>query len=489
MSLIERMRASTDSLTTKVLLGLALIAFVGVGGQGASGVSGGVIATVNGQSISTTEWQDALRAASREKSGAMSDADRDALAATVRDQLITQEVMRQEAEKLGFAVDDTEVKRYIVGIDAFQVEGKFDEKTYKSVLERMGKSRTEFEINVRKMLLLQKLEDFAGRAVVIDENRAKEEWVKENTQMQATFVRLVPDAFVADVVVSDSERDTFASANAAKIKERYDEDFNRLYNLPKRLHLAKILLKADAEGVDRGAVAARAEALRKEIEAGRDFAEAARSESADPSAADGGDIGLVAETALDPAFAQAIAASPTSLPAVVESPVGFTILKVSSVSEAKTTSLEAATPEIATRLLQETKVNEVMQAFGSTLIAAWPAGGLPPDDLLAGHSLKIDITDDFSLAETVIPKLEGNEALLAALLAAKQGEVLPVPFTIKDNVFVVQLSTRVDADPAAFATDGQGVRARMAFTEKLGFLEAWRKDLVARADVEKANTQ
>lgn len=485
MSLIERMRASTDSFTTKLLLGLALIAFVGVGGQSASGVSSGVIATVNGESITTTEWQDALRSASREKDGAMSDAARAELAVTVQDQLVTQEVLRQEADRIGIAVDDAEVKRYIVGIEAFAVEGKFDEKTYETILERMGKSRSDFEIGVRHMLVLQKLEDFAGRAVVVTDLEAQAEWAKEATKLQASFVRLVPDAFVDDVQVSDADRDAYVAANAAKIKERYDEDYNRLYNLPKRYHLAKILFKADAEGVDRSAVKARADALREEIAKGRDFAEAARSESADPSSVDGGDLGFVAESALDPAFAAALAGG-DKLPPVVESPVGFTILQVVAVSEAQTTSLEAATPAIAKRLLQEAKVQEVMKSFAGELIAAWPVGGLPPVDLLLAHGLKVDTSDEFSLADTSLPKLDGDPAILPALFAAKAGEVLPVAFTIKDSVFVVQLSSRTDPDPTQYAADGQGVKARLSFSKKLGFLEAWRKQLVAQAKVERA---
>lgn len=484
MSLIERMRASTDSFTTKLLLGLALIAFVGVGGRSASGVSSGVIATVNGESITTTEWQDALRAASREKDGAMTDAARDELAVTVQDQLVTQEVLRQEADRIGIAVDDAEVKRYIVGIEAFAVDGKFDEKTYENILERMGKSRSDFEIGVRQTLVLQKLEDFVGRAIVVTDLEAQAEWVKEATKLQASFVRLVPDAFVADVPVTDAERDAYVAANAAKIKERYDEDYNRLYNLPKRYHLAKILFKADAEGVDRSAVKARADALREEIAKGRDFAEAARSESADPSSVDGGDLGFIAESALDPAFAAALVGGDT-LPPVVESPVGFTILKVVAVSEAQTTSLEAATPAIATRLLQESKVQDVMKSFAGELIAAWPVGGLPPDDLLFKHGLKVDVSDEFSLADTSLPKLDGDPAILPALFAAKAGEVLPVAFTIKDSVFVVQLSTRTDPDLSQYATEGQGVKARLSFTKKLGFLEAWRKQLVARAKIER----
>ncbi|MBM4391984.1 MAG: SurA N-terminal domain-containing protein, partial [Deltaproteobacteria bacterium] len=199
MSLIERMRSSTDSLLMKVLLFSVVASFVVVGGQSANGRGGSVVATVNGENITTQEWDNLRRAAYRQAGSALDEAKRAEIASGVLDQLIRTEAELQAAEAAGLAVHEDEVKREIIKVEAFHEGGKFSEAKYVKVLEANATDRVDFESQVHKKLLLDKLYDLVTKGAVVTDGEVKEEWRKENTRITLEYVRLVPDAFLPTI--------------------------------------------------------------------------------------------------------------------------------------------------------------------------------------------------------------------------------------------------------------------------------------------------
>jgi parvulin-like peptidyl-prolyl isomerase len=86
---------------------------------------------------------------------------------------------------------------------------------------------------------------------------------------------------------------------------------------------------ADASPAQRDSARTRAESLRQRAAAGEDFANLARENSSDASAAEGGDLGFFGRGRMVPQFEQAaFALQPGQISPVVESPFGFHVIKV-----------------------------------------------------------------------------------------------------------------------------------------------------------------
>lgn len=486
MSVLENLRKGTDSTSIRLLIGVTVAAFIVWGARGASDRSTGAVATVNGSVITNTEFSQIYRRAERMQQGNLDDAGREALRAQVLQYAIQQEALFQEALHLGIAVSDEEVARELVKNQNFQKDGKFDDHTYRTVLKNMGMTPDKFEIELRRTLLVDKLSELAIGAVAVSDGEVHKAWLEQETQLDLSFIRLPDTAFLADIPITDAEREDVIAKNGDELKKRYDASFDRQFNLPKRYTLSTVLIRTDKPDVDKAAARLRAEGLRAAAAApGADFATIATTGSEDISAAAGGNLGEMAADQLDPVVrTQADGLGPGQISPVFETGRGWQFIRLEAVAEAKTVSFDEAKAELATQMFRETKVGEVQKAYAARLIEAWKATGVPPVELAAAKKLSVDSTGPFSSAGGNIPTLGLVPALAAALPTAKPGDVLPLPFTSGPNLFVVQLTSRTEPDAAGFDAAKGMVRARLLLERRRDFVESWRDDVVARADVE-----
>ncbi len=489
MTVIEKLRASTESTSTRFIIIVVAAIFAFAGGSSASGqgCAGGMAATVNGETVSTTEFEKAVRSNYRRAGADLDDEARGRLASSTLDQLIKQQVQLQEARRLGLAVSDAEVARSVRAQEAFQKDGAFDEKTFLEVLARMGFGRTEFEEGQRDYLLLQKLEELAVRGVLVTEAEVRSEWARDNTNVDLTVIRFPPANFYDDIVVSDADRDAYVLANGPAIESKYKADYDRNYNLPKRFHLHTILFRTDLAGADEAAVMAKAESVAKEAQSGAEFSALARRWSEDLSAKDGGDLGILAADSVDPALAAAAeTAGAGKVTAVIKTGRGLQVLRVETIEPARVIPLEEAKLTIAAQLIKDDKVEGVAADYAAKVIAAWTPGGPAPTVLAEARSLAVVTTGSFSLGESSIPSVgDGPDVadLLAAVATAKSGDVLPVAVTIKGIPHAVQVTARTEADAAEYQEGSRMVRGRLEYIRRQTFMAAWVASLEAEATI------
>ena len=138
-----------------IMLGMVML---GLGGYGVTNFSGGVsnVGSVDGRDISVNDYARALRREMRALSAQVGQpvtmemvralgVDR-----AVQARLFADAAFDSEAERLGVAVGDNEVRRRLLSIPAFQgLDGKFDRDAYRLTLEQNGLSESEFETQVR----------------------------------------------------------------------------------------------------------------------------------------------------------------------------------------------------------------------------------------------------------------------------------------------------------------------------------------------------
>lgn len=484
MSLLDTLRQGTDSTATRVLLGLVAVAFiVGIGGSDPQGKSE-IYAVVDGQAVTKSEFDQTMRMAARQSGKNLSDAERNALAGDVLEMLIVQEVLLQQASELNIGVSDGEIARLLKAQPNFQKDGKFDQQTYDHELRERGYSADRFEELQRRDMLLQKVQEIAQAGVTVTEAEVRSAWETRSTGYNLRYVRLPMLAFLDDVPVTDADRDTFIAANKDSIKKRYDEAFERSYNLPKRYTLSEIVLRTDTPGADKAATKAKADEIAAKAASGADFAELARTFSEDLTASSGGNLGQRAPAQLDPVLVTAAdAAGVGKVSPAVETGRGYEIIHVNAIDEAHVVPLEEAEKDIAAAMIREAKVTDLQRAYAAKIVEAWTTTHEVPRDLTEAKKLAVDDTGEFALDSREIPGLGAQPTLSAALAGAKVGDVLPIPFENKGTLFVVSLSNRIDPSPEDYAVQGAAIRGALLAERQRDFFEQWKTALVAEAGV------
>ena len=128
--------------------------------------------------------------------------------------------------------------------------------------------------------------------------------------------------------------------------ERFYELNKEKLVMPLRLRVSHILAATQAEG----------DAIKKELDAGADFAEIARRKSGDGTSTKGGDIGYIQKGQLIPEFEEKVMAmGPGEVSPAFKTQFGYHILKVTERKEPQTQPFEEVRPLIERQLVAEKK--------------------------------------------------------------------------------------------------------------------------------------
>ncbi len=485
MSLLERLRAGTDSTSSRLTIGVvaAIFVFWGIGNN--RGTSTRVLATVNGTPISQSD----LESTWRRLGNNLPKADPEVLQAQIVEMLIQKQVLLQEAERLGIRVSSDEVARRLRKDPRFQKDGKFDEPTMLRVLRMSNETQSSYEAGLRKDLLLERLLAIVDAGVSVPESESRKIWEAQATQLDLTYVRVSPASFLDGIEVTPKERDAWLAANAAKVDEAYKARFERLYNLPKRFTTSSILLRTDLVGADKDKVTAKLEALRAELAGGADFATLARTWSEDLSASEGGSLGVQAANQLDPAVLAACEkAGKGGITEVVATSRGLQILRVEDIQDARVIPQEEVRNDLAVSLIKDERAPARMDSFLAELKAGWTTAGTPPTELLARYNLSAEATGPFPIGQD-IPRLGDAPGLREALTTAKSGDVLPTIYDVRGTKTLVAIGNRTDADPAEWAKQRPLVESILRQQAQQAYRATWMQDLVARAAVERPGAE
>ena len=485
MPIMETIRRGTDSTFMKIVFGGIVLVFVfwGVGAQGPTSVT---IATVNGSRITDTQFQRIMRRVDR--GGSMDEADRKQLQQSVIKELIQAEVMLQEADMLDIEVSDEEIARKVLEVDDFKdSDGRFSAKYYDKALKRYGLTQGGFESQLREQLTLQKLEEIAAAGATVN-NAILEQLFRESmTRMDLSYVYIPDAALLSQVPIDDNALAAFVDTNADQIRLQYDKDFDRLYNEPPKATLSLILLRSDLDegNVDQAELRTRMESIRARAVNGDDFGTLARTFSEDLTAVNGGFLGTMSETQMDKAVANAVFETEAGkVSEIVETARGLQLLLVSERIDARTTPLDEVKADIARAIIAEQGVTQVAKDFGEKVRTTWKDSGEPPAELLTGVGLEVDASLAVSPSSPTLGAVNPSPAMLGALKSASTEGVLDGVYEVEGGRVVVAVTKYEGADMDLFEAEKDSLRMRVRLQEQQLFVEQWRKDLVARAQVE-----
>jgi peptidyl-prolyl cis-trans isomerase D len=489
MGVLEQMRSGSDSTFMQVILAMVVVAFVGLYARPQGDVSG-VVATVDGVRIMDTDYgrayRNELRRIEATTGRTLSDAEQKQLGERVRQQLIEEEVILQEAQRLGVEVSDTEVARQLLQIPTFHDDsGKYNPEMYARFLKRMQFTKADFEERMRKDLLRAKLRQLAFMGASLSEPALREAFVEQETRVDLTMVRIRPGAFEKDVVITDEERTQWIADNGPLVQETYDRDFDRLYNHPEQVRMSLIRLAVRSDGPGLADLVPILKGVREQVEGGADFAELAKRWSEDPSAARGGDLGLRPIEQLSLEDDQAIQGLEAGgLTKVYTTDSDVRLVRVDERVSARVDTLQDVTDSIAERLMRAERVPALAASFAEDeLLPRWKVSGEVPQDLLDAHSLTATTTGPIPTERGGNP-FAPPQPILDDARSAEVGSVLPEVYEEGGTLYVAQLTDRTDPDMDVFEDEKQSIREAVLARRRMDFYTAWVADLKSQATIE-----
>ncbi|MDL2268538.1 SurA N-terminal domain-containing protein [Desulfosarcina sp. OttesenSCG-928-A07] len=377
--MLNVMRKHASSWIIKILLIAIVIVFVfwGVGNFSARQASR--VASVNGTTITLSDYQEALNALIEQYRQQLGTPLDDNMITLLRvkeqalDQLINHILTLQEAQKLGLMVTDAEVADFIRNAPFFQTNGVFDSQLYYAFLSQRRQAPEVFESEQRNLLLIRKLERLMSGAAKVSETEVRDWYNWENTMVNIEYVLfsresnanpgITPEA-VADYFEANKERyttpamrkilyvkvDPAAYRSGVTIDEDavidYYESHPELFNTEKQVEARHILIAVDADTTEAEAQQ-KATDISTRAKTGENFAELATLFSDCPSKAQGGHLGFFTRGQLVKSFSDtAFSMVPGEISAPVKTEFGWHVIKVESVKEATSQSLDQSREQI-----------------------------------------------------------------------------------------------------------------------------------------------
>jgi peptidyl-prolyl cis-trans isomerase D len=474
-------KRATDSVTLKVVFGAIVIVFMfwGIGTVGMDQVE--VVALVNNEPISAREFDRAYTQLVQNAKGQLDKMPVEMLRGQVLDQLVTAELLDQEAKRLGLMVEEEELRASIAVIPAFQVDGHFNKDAYLRTLQAYRLKPPDFEASQRRQLLLTKLQELIHAGVHVTEDDARQRFEYENEHVRLSYIEVPTARFRGEVEVSEEETKTYYDAHQEEVREPerarieylkfepekfaaeieptdeelriYYEAHESEFERPEEVRARHILLKvpADATDAQREEIRQRAVALLAEARAqGADFAALARQHSDDVTAESGGDLGFFGRGTMTEKFEQAaFALEPGQISDVVETPFGFHIIRLEEKRPAGARPLEEVRQEVVEKVRAQrsrgvalTKVEEAHEemADGKDIASIAAAMNLslesPPP--FAGHEPVLGIGSSRELAEAVSHTEQGEVGEIVTLESAyilfRVGERIPAHIPPLDEI-------------------------------------------------------
>jgi peptidyl-prolyl cis-trans isomerase D len=382
-------------------------------------------------------------------------------------QLVRDQVLLAEAEKLGIHATDDDVRNFLhrgqFGEFLFPKGQYIGSDRYAAfVANQFNLSVAEFESEVKQDIAVRRLEALITAGVTVGDQEVRDSYRKENIKIKFDYAVIASDELRKTINPSDSELESFFKQNAARYAtavpeerkityfaftpsdlpggepkpsqqevQQYFTAHQSEYTVPDQARARHILIKvaAGADAKTDAAAKAKAEALLKQIQAGGNFADLAKKNSDDPGSKDtGGELGFAQRGHMVPEFDAAIFGQKVGDSKIVKTQYGYHIVQVEERQTAHTQSLAEVLPTIQATLIRQ-KAAQAEESYARTLTSEAIKNGL--EKTAAAHHLQVATTPPV-----------GQQGVIAAL--ADSSQVITKAFQAKQS------------DPAQYAATGEG---------------------------------
>ncbi len=446
---------------------LAMLVYL-IPSAGTSSLGGpgqGVVATVEGEQITTPEVQREAQQMLRQqfpKAGAQESMLLPFFAQQAAERLITQKAVLSEAGRLGLRATKEEVRdelehgRYAA---TFFPGGNFvGEQQYEAMLANANLTVSQFEESVKDQILFDKLRNLVAGSVLVTDAEVQKEFEKRNVKVKFDYAVIRKDDLLKEIHPNEAELKAFYERNKAtynnsipeKRKIRYvvvdgakiqaqtevtRQDLQAYYDqhrdefrVPEQVNIRQIFIKTPLPGADgkvdqKGVDDARKKAddVLKQLRSGAKFEDLAKKYSDDPSGKEGGSLGWLGRGRIpspdvDKA-AFSLAKGATS--GVISAGYAFVILHVDDKQDAHVKALDEVKAQIEP-LIKQQKASQATQAEADALLSAARTDGV--EKAAAAKHLEV-VTTDFVSRTDSLPGIGRSPQFMEQVFS--QGEKSP----------------------------------------------------------------
>ena len=403
----------------------------------------------------------------------------------VGQQLIQQQVLLVEAEKLGIHANSDDVRQYLQTGQAGQVlfpGGKYigDEQYANLVATRFNMTVDEFQEDVRHDILIRRLQSFITAGVTVGDKEVRDEYRKGNIKIKFDYAVISADDLRKTIDPPDGELESFFKKNAARYASAVPEErkvtyfaftpndlpggipqptqdeikayfaaHQSEYQTPEQARSRHILIKVDpgADPKADAAAKAKAEDILKQIRAGGNFADLAKKNSDDPGSKDsGGELPFAQHGTMVPEFDKAIFSQKIGDTEIVKSQFGYHIVQVEERKPAHSQDISEVLPTIQATLLRQTAA-AAESNYAQQLTTEAAKNGL--DKTAAAHHLEVTTTPP-TMHQGVISSLPDGAQVLSKAFDMKQGDA-PQSAATGEGYAIFQVTGISPAHAPAFA--------------------------------------
>jgi len=471
--MLDSIRQNAQSWGVKIAFGLIIIVFVFWGVGSMDNQPSNVVAKVGKTSITVNafarEYEQQVELVRAQFPDVTSeDLKQAGLKMRVLNQMISEVLLVQQAEKQGLEVSPAELKLRIAGIPVFNdADGNFDGERYKQVLAAQGTTPGAYEDKIRRSMLAQKMRDFITMPAAVTAEEAKAMFLYSAERRSMDYVLFAAENYLDQVKPGEEQISAFykqnienykvpprvtlqyvmitpaALADGASVSDdriaAYYEDNKESFRQEERVHARHILVLADAGASEEKVAAAekKINELYERIRKGADFAKVAKEASEGPSAPLGGDLGWFGRGQMVPEFEQAaFAAAAGQVTAPVRTQFGFHIIKVEEKENARIRTLDEVHDEISHRLAEEAALEKVTPTLDAALEALLAGEDLPA----VAERMHLSLRDSGQFTRAQATGLLGVEpASVELIFTTPEGSVIDTPMEVEGGYMLAKV--------------------------------------------------
>ena len=457
--------------------------FYGTGPMRGDGARASAIATVNGEEVPAARFQrmqrnllEYYRRAYRQDITPEM-AERMGLTQQVISDLVQEALIIQQATREGITVGDEELRLRIQSIPAFQDDGRFSRDRYLAQLKQARIEPGEFETEVRRDLVRQKMEALVKDGIKVSDAEVEHAYMTRFERVRADWASIESAPLIAQVTVSAADAEAYVKTHEAQFSrperrriqyvliapkafakvvpdadaEAYYKEHRAEFERPKRLKTSHILVRVPPTGGSEAENKSKAkieEAIRR-ARAGENFGKLAKELSEDTAtASQGGDLGLVGKGEMVPQFEEAVFALKKGeiSPQPVRTPFGYHAIMVSEVQDGGIQPFRDAAVKIKEKLAAE-RSERAAQAKADE---AKPALTAAKDFAAEAKKLGVDSTEATIARGDGLEGIGRDPQLEEALFGLAVGGVSP-PVKTSGGFVIARMAESLPAGVPPFA--------------------------------------
>lgn len=465
---------------------IAVFALWGINPNNMGGDALGVAATVNDVPISVAEFRNRSEQVEQNAKGrfdGLPETQRRAMTKELRrrvlDQLVLTEAVYQAAKKAGVSAADADVKDQILQISFLQDKGRFLGERYRQWLQNMSLSAEQFERQIRKDVVTQKLQQLFVGASAPTREEVRRSQALSLQKLSLRFAELTHDDMKKLDNTSEKEVQAYLGQHQKEIEAYYND--NKIeYTTPETYHARDLLIRVDQKRTDAEALKV-AQELKSKINA-KNFASMATSQSEDPTLkSKGGDLGPRQKGSLLPEYESvALALKPGEVSAPVKIENAYHLILLESKTDGGTKPLKSVETEVARRLISRSKETEILDRVRKVVEAGDKA---EIDRLLTRAQVKWQDTGEFDLSVTAIPKLgDGKQVMPEVLKQAPNLGLVKHLISHNGNSLIVALTEWKKG--AGQMPEVDGMDRMLAYKKAEGAIDTWAKRVKDTATIQ-----